>query len=345
MALRSTARRRLSAGEAHTIEGRNPTEGFRCETEKAELTMAIQFDGRVAIVTGAGIGLGRSHALGLAARGAKVVVNDLGTSTDGQGASDAAQAVVEEIRAAGGEAMAHGADVSKAAEVEDMVARTMDKWGRIDILINNAGILRDKTFAKMTLEDFRKVVDVHLMGTATVTHTVWPIMREQKYGRIVLTASSSGLYGNFGQSNYGAAKAAMMGLMNVLHLEGARDDIRVNTLAPTATTRMTEELFSAEVGELLRPETITPGVLFLVSEDAPSRVILGAGGGCFAQTRVYETEGIVLTGDALSPEGVAEQFAHVTDPRGQRELTQAFEQTGKYAEKAAQANGVTLKKE
>ena len=307
--------------------------------------MTIRFDDRVAIVTGAGIGLGRSHALGLAARGAKVVVNDLGTSASGEGASDAAQSVVEEIRSAGGEAIAHGADVSKEEQVADMVKQAMDAWGRIDILINNAGILRDKTFAKMALADFRKVVDVHLMGTATVTHTVWPIMREQKYGRIVLTASSSGLYGNFGQSNYGAAKAAMMGLMNVLHLEGARDDIRVNTLAPTATTRMTEELFSPEVGELLRPETITPGVLYLVSENAPSRVILGAGGGCFAQTRVYETEGIVLTGDDLKPENVEEEFARISDPRDQRELTQAFEQTEKYAEKAAAANGVTLKKE
>ncbi len=193
--------------------------------------MTIRFDGKVAIVTGAGIGLGRSHALGLAARGAKVVVNDLGVAADGQGRSSAAaESVVAEIIAAGGEAFAHGADVSSESDVKDMVQQAMDKWGRIDILINNAGILRDKTFSKMTLEDFKKVVDVHLIGTATVTHTVWPIMREQGYGRIVLTASSSGLYGNFGQSNYGAAKAAMMGLMNVLHMEGARDNIRVNTL-------------------------------------------------------------------------------------------------------------------
>lgn len=307
--------------------------------------MSIRFDGRVAIVTGAGAGLGRCHALGLAERGAKVVVNDLGTSTSGEGASDAAHKVVEEIRAAGGEAIAHGADVSDPEAVADMVAKTMEAWGRIDILINNAGILRDKTFAKMSLADFRKVVEVHLMGTVTVTHAVWPIMREQKYGRILLTSSSSGIYGNFGQSNYGAAKAAMVGLMNVLHLEGARDDIRVNTLAPTATTRMTEELFSPEVAELLRPETITPGVLYLVSEDAPSRVILGAGGGCFAQARIYETEGIVLTGEDLTPEKVAENFDRITDPTGQRELKQAFEQTHKYAEKAARANGVQLKRE
>lgn len=307
--------------------------------------MTIRFENQVAIVTGAGIGLGREHALGLARRGAKVVVNDLGAAQDGQGQSTtAADSVVDEIIAMGGEAMAHGADVSDAAQVQDMVAKTMDKWGRIDILINNAGILRDKTFSKMTLDDFKKVVDVHLTGTATVTHTVWPIMREQGYGRIVLTASSSGLYGNFGQSNYGAAKAAMMGLMNVLHLEGARDNIRVNVLAPTATTRMTEELFSPEVGELLDPATITPGVLYLVSQDAPSRVIMGAGGGSFAQTRVYETKGITLAGDEITPENVAAQWDQVTDPEDQEMLTQAFEQTGKYAKNAAEKAGIKLEK-
>ncbi|MEJ6709193.1 MAG: SDR family NAD(P)-dependent oxidoreductase [Amylibacter sp.] len=307
--------------------------------------MTINFNGKVAIVTGAGIGLGREHALGLAKRGAKVVVNDLGVSQDGQGkSSSAADSVVAEIIALGGEAFAHGADVSSEADVKDMVAQTMDKWGRIDILINNAGILRDKTFSKMSLDDFKKVVDVHLIGTATVTHTVWPIMRAQGYGRIVLTASSSGLYGNFGQSNYGAAKAAMMGLMNVLHLEGARDNIRVNVLAPTATTRMTEELFSPEVGELLDPATITPGVLFLVSQDAPSRIIMGAGGGSFAQTRVYETKGITLAGDDITPENVAAQWAQITDPTGQEMLTQAFEQTGKYAKNAADMAGIKLEK-
>lgn len=308
--------------------------------------MTIRFDDRVAIVTGAGIGLGRAHALGLAARGAKVVVNDLGAASDGTGGTmSPAEDVVEEIIAAGGEAIAHGADVTNEEQVADMVAKTMEKWGRIDILINNAGILRDKTFSKMEFDNFKKVVDVHLIGTAAVTHAVWPIMREQGYGRIVLTASSSGLYGNFGQSNYGAAKTGMVGLMNVLHLEGARDDIRVNTLAPTATTRMTEELFSPEAGALLQPETITPGVLYLVSENGPSRFIMGAGGGCFSQVRVYETEGIILKDDELSPEGVEAQFAQVSDPTGQRELTQAFEQTMKYAEKAAEAHGVTLKKE
>lgn len=305
--------------------------------------MAIRFDNRVAIVTGAGTGLGRSHALGLAARGAKVVVNDLGVSTDGQGASsEAAQTVVEEIRAAGGEAMAHGADVSDEPGVADMVARAMENWGRIDIVVNNAGILRDKTFAKMDMADFRKVVDVHLIGSATVTHACWPIMRAQGYGRIVLTSSASGLYGNFGQSNYGAAKAAMMGLMNVLHLEGARDNIRVNTLAPTAATRMTEDLLPPEAVELLAPETITPGLLYLVSEDAPSRVILGAGAGSFAQTRVYETRGITLSADDNTPETVAARFTEITEEADQEILTDAFSQTRKYAQNAAKARGLKL---
>jgi NAD(P)-dependent dehydrogenase (short-subunit alcohol dehydrogenase family) len=303
----------------------------------------IRFDGRVAIVTGAGTGLGRSHALGLAARGAKVVINDLGAATDGSGASSqAADAVVAEIEAAGGEAMAHGADVADEAGVADMVDQAMTRWGRIDIVVNNAGILRDKTFAKLSLADFRKVVDVHLMGTATVTHAVWPIMREQKYGRVVLTSSSSGLYGNFGQSNYGAAKAAMVGLMNVLHQEGARDDIRVNTLVPTAATRMTEALIPADALALLAPETITPGLLYLVSEDAPSRVILGAGAGSFALTKVYETRGVTLMGEDNTPEGVAAAWDEIADPEGQVEMQNAFSQTRKYAKAAAEAKGLTL---
>ena len=303
----------------------------------------IRFDGRVAIVTGAGVGLGRSHALGLAARGAKVVINDLGVSRDGSGtSSDAAKAVMAEIQAMGGEAMSHGADVSDEAGVRDMIAQTIDKWGRIDICVNNAGILMDKTFAKMEMSAFRKVVDVHLIGSANVAHACWPHMREQKYGRVVFTSSGSGLYGNFGQSNYGAAKAAMMGLMNVLHLEGARDNIRVNTLAPTAATRMTEDLLPTEAAALLGPETITPGLLYLVSEDAPSRVILGAGAGSFAQTRVYETTGITLSDADNTPEAVAAQFAQIADSDGQTELADAFSQTKKYALNAAQAKGLKL---
>ena len=303
----------------------------------------IRFDGRVAIVTGAGVGLGRSHALGLAQRGAKVVVNDLGVSRDGTGqSSQAAEAVVAEIEAMGGEAMTHGADVSNEHAVKDMVAQAMDRWGRIDIAVNNAGILMDKTFAKMDMGAFRKVVDVHLIGSANVAHACWPIMREQKYGRVVLTSSASGLYGNFGQSNYGAAKAAMLGLMNVLHMEGARDNIRVNTLAPTAATRMTEDLLPPEAGALLAPETITPGLLYLVSEDAPSQVILGAGAGSFAQTRVYETTGITLMDDDNTPETIAARWADITDPDGQEQLPDAFGQTKKYALNAAKARGLKL---
>lgn len=303
----------------------------------------IRFDGRVAIVTGAGVGLGRSHALGLAARGAKVVVNDLGVARDGTGtSSEAAKAVVAEIEAMGGEAMSHGADVSDEAAVKDMVAQAMDAWGRIDICVNNAGILLDKTFAKMEMSAFRKVVDVHLIGSANVAHACWPHMREQKYGRIVLTSSASGLYGNFGQSNYGAAKAAMLGLMNVLHMEGARDNIRVNTLAPTAATRMTADLLPAEAQELLAPETITPGLLYLVSEDGPSQVILGAGAGSFAETRVYETRGITLMGDDNTPEEVAARFDDIRNPKDQEQLGDAFGQTKKYALNAAQARGLKL---
>ncbi|MEP5731220.1 MAG: SDR family NAD(P)-dependent oxidoreductase [Sulfitobacter sp.] len=303
----------------------------------------IRFDNRVAIVTGAGTGLGRSHALGLAARGARVVVNDLGVGRDGSGSSsDAANSVVAEIKTMGGDAMAHGCDVSDEDGVIDMVSQALAAWGRIDIVVNNAGILRDKTFAKMTMADFRKVVDVHLIGSANVAHACWPIMREQKYGRVVFTSSASGLYGNFGQANYGAAKASMMGLMNVLHLEGARDNIRVNTLAPTAATRMTEELLPAEAAALLAPETITPGLLYLVSEDAPSRVILGAGAGSFALTRVYETPGITLMDEENTPEAIAAKFAEIAASETQEELIDAFSQTKKYALNAAQARSLKL---
>ncbi|WP_299554473.1 SDR family NAD(P)-dependent oxidoreductase [uncultured Tateyamaria sp.] len=291
----------------------------------------IRFDDQVAIVTGAGAGLGRSHALGLAARGARVVINDMDDAGD----------VVAEIEAAGGQAMAIAADVSDPRAVGEMVAQVMDRWGRIDILINNAGILRDKTFSKMDMADFAKVIDIHLMGTAQCCHAVWPLMRDQGYGRIVLTASGSGLYGNFGQSNYGAAKAGMVGLMNVLHLEGARDDIRVNTLAPTAATAMTEGLLPQAALDLLQPETITPGVLHLVSRDAPSRTILSAGGGTFAVTQITETQGALIKGD-ITPEAVAEAWSDITDPRDAEPLENAFAQTRKYALRAARAKGGDL---
>ncbi len=293
--------------------------------------MSIRFDGRVAIVTGAGNGLGRAHALGLAARGAKVVVNDFAPASAGETAADR---VVAEIRAAGGEAMANPADVSDFDQVQAMVAAAMDAWGRVDCLVANAGILRDKTFAKMELADFRKVIDVHLMGTVHCAKAVWEIMRAQNYGRLVFTSSASGLYGNFGQSNYGAAKAAMMGLMNVLHLEGAKSNIRVNTLAPTAATAMTAGLIPEEAMKLLRPDSITPGVLFLLGENAPSRVILGAGAGSFARTLVTETAGIALPEDEWTPEAVAAHFGEISDPAGETVLTDAFQQTDKFVRMA-----------
>ncbi len=305
--------------------------------------MSIRFDGRVAIVTGAGNGLGRAHALGLAARGAKVVIADMGVARDGQGRSlEAAEKVVSEIKSAGGEAFASGVDVSSMAEVEKMTADALSRWGRVDILINNAGILRDKTFAKMELADFRTVLEVHLMGTVNCTKTVWETMRAQNYGRIVFTSSGSGLYGNFGQSNYGAAKMAMVGLMNVLHLEGRKNDIRVNTLAPTAATRMTQDLIPPDILKLMTPESITPGVLYLVSEDAPSRTILCAGAGSFARTIIAETPGVFLAEAERTPEAVAAHFAAISDETGERVLEDAFQQTDKLVQLAAKELGVAL---
>ena len=280
--------------------------------------MTIRFDNRVAIVTGAGNGLGRRYALDLAARGAKVVVNDLGGARDGTGGSvTAAQAVVDEIVAAGGEAMASGASVTDADAIFAMVADVKAKWGRIDILINNAGILRDKTFTKMTLDDFRAVVDVHLMGSVICTKAVWDLMREQAYGRILMTTSSTGLYGNFGQANYGAAKLALVGLMKTLALEGAKYNVKVNTIAPLAATRMTEDLMPPEMLAKMGPETVAPASLYLVSEDAPSNVILNAGGGGFEAAHVTLTKGIHAAGDALTPETVAANIAKIRDRDGE----------------------------
>ncbi|HEY0845403.1 MAG TPA: SDR family NAD(P)-dependent oxidoreductase [Noviherbaspirillum sp.] len=262
----------------------------------------IRFDGQVAIVTGAGGGLGRSHALGLAARGAKVVVNDLGGSGDGP---SPAERVVAEIREAGGQAMASHASVTDAAAVQEMVDTVMREWGRVDILVNNAGFLRDKTFSKMSLDDFRAIVDVHLMGAVYCTKAVWDIMKAQNYGRIVMTTSSSGLFGNFGQSNYGAAKMALVGLMQTLSLEGEKYGVRVNCLAPTAATRMTEGLMPPEVLAMLKPESVTPGVLYLASQDAPTRMILCAGAGTFSRSHITLTDGFHI---GLAPDA-AEQLA------------------------------------
>jgi NAD(P)-dependent dehydrogenase (short-subunit alcohol dehydrogenase family) len=280
--------------------------------------MTISFENRVAIVTGAGGGLGRAYALDLARRGAKVVVNDLGGARDGSGASlSAAEAVVEEIRALGGEAMANGASVTDMAAIEKMVGNVMERWGRIDVLINNAGILRDKTFVKMSIDDFRLVLDVHLMGSVNCTKAVWEIMRNQGYGRILMTTSSTGLYGNFGQANYGAAKLGLVGLMKTLALEGAKYNVHTNTIAPLAATRMTEDLMPPALLEKMGPETVVPAAVYLVSEDAPNNVILNAGGGGFERAHVTITRGIHVSADDMTAETIAARFAEISDRTGE----------------------------
>ena len=286
----------------------------------------IRFDGKVAIVTGAGGGLGKQHALELARRGAKVVVNDLGGSMDGSGGSSAAaQAVVDEIKAMGGEAVANGSSVTDDAGVELMVKQAMDLGGRVDVLIANAGVLRDKSFSKMSIADFEFVLDVHLMGTVKPVKAVWEIMRGQNYGRIVCTTSSSGLYGNFGQSNYGAAKLGIVGFMNTIKIEGQKNNVHINAIAPVAATRMTEGLMSQEVLDQLKPESVTPGVVYLASDEAPTGAILAAGAGVFALSRIYETEGVNLNGE-LTAEGVRDHWAEISDEAGQRAYAMGGEQ-------------------
>lgn len=300
--------------------------------------MSINFEGRVAIVTGAGNGLGRSHALALADRGAKVVVNDLGGARDGTGASsDAAMEVVSMIEAAGGEAFANGANVAKFDEVQDMVSQAMAKWGRVDILINNAGILRDKSFSKMDLADFQLVMDVHLMGSVNCTKAVWEIMREQNYGRIVMTTSASGMYGNFGQTNYGAAKMAVLGFMNTLVLEGGKNNIHVNALAPTAGTRMTEDLLPAAVLDLMTAESVSAGALVLCDESAPTRTILCAGAGGYATANMYETDGIFLPKESQNPDVIVSKWGELSDTAEHKALESGGKQTEKFVMKAMAA--------
>ncbi|KFI28557.1 3-oxoacyl-ACP reductase [Haematobacter massiliensis] len=279
--------------------------------------MSISYEGRVAIVTGAGGGLGRAYALELARRGAKVVVNDFGGARDGRGGSSAAaEAVVAEIEAQGGAALADGGNVTDFSQMEALAARARETFGRIDVLINNAGILRDRTFAKMTMDDFRAVVEVHLIGSANATKAVWETMREQGYGRVLMTSSTSGVYGNFGQANYGAAKAGLIGLMNVLHFEGQKYGIHVNAVLPTAATRMTGDMMEEETLAHLSPENVVPAALYLTSEGAPSRTALLAGAGTVARLAIVENQGVYLPEGDRTPEAVAEAFGTLAKLEG-----------------------------
>ncbi|HEX7375121.1 MAG TPA: SDR family NAD(P)-dependent oxidoreductase [Steroidobacteraceae bacterium] len=305
--------------------------------------MSIRYDGRVAIVTGAAAGLGRSHALALAARGAKVVVNDFGGNVHGTGgSSEPAEKVAAEIRAAGGAAISNGADVSNPDQVAHMVAGAIEAWGRVDILINNAGILRDASFAKGTLEDFRKVVNVHLIGSAVCSQAVWPHMRAANFGRILMTTSTSGIYGNFGQANYGAAKTALIGLMNVLQIEGGKFDIRVNALCPSASTRMTQGLLPETALALMTPEDVTPAALFLVSDEAPRRTILSAVAGGYSRIVIEETQGVFLPPGERTPEAIAGHFGAIADRSNAIHSEEPGGPGLRFVKLAAAAAGVTL---
>ena len=295
--------------------------------------MTIRFDDKVAIVTGAGGGIGKEHALELARRGAKVVVNDLGGSVDGSGASDAANEVVDIIKSEGGEAISNGASVTNLEAVKAMVNQTMDEWGRIDILVNNAGILRDKSFHKVTLDDFDLVMDVHFQGSLNCTHTIYPIMREQEYGRIIFTSSASGVFGNFGQTNYGSAKMAMIGLMNTLKIEGQNKNVFTNSITPVAYTRMTESLIPEDFGKNLQSEYITPAVIYLAGEDAPNGTIMSAGAGVFSRIFIHETMGVSLgMGEDMTPENIQANWDKISDMTDARALQNGGEQTMKFFE-------------
>lgn len=292
--------------------------------------MPYDFTGQVAIITGSGGGLGRAHALAFARRGAAVVINDLGGARDGVGASEsAAEKVVREITDLGGKAVANGGNVTSEPDMQAMADQAMSAFGRIDILVNNAGILRDKTFAKMTLADFGAVVDVHLTGSVIATRAVLPIMQDQQYGRIVMTTSSSGLYGNFGQSNYGAAKLGLVGLVNTLKLELFKSGIRVNALAPVAATRMTDDIMPPQMLDLLTPDSVSPAVLYLCGRDAPTGEIITAGAGTFARAQILESEGLFLGAEA-TPEMIAEKWDSLSDMTTAKPYRQGSDQSQKF---------------
>lgn len=288
--------------------------------------MAIDFRDKVAIVTGAGNGLGRCYALELARRAAKVVVNDLGSSRDGTGQSDAALQVVQEIRRTGGTAIANGGDVADFAQMEELAAQARQEWGAAHILISNAGIIRDKSFAMMDPVDFEQVIKVNLLGSAFAARALWPLMREQNYGRIVMTSSASGLGGNFGQANYAAAKAGIVGLAKTLVLEGAKYGIRVNVLVPAAGTRMTEDIYPEEAFKAFRQEDVAAAALFLVSENAPNNAILGAGGGVYQRAWVTMNEGKLLPEADRTPEGIADAWNRISDRSSDAPVASGLEQ-------------------
>lgn len=301
--------------------------------------MTIDFNNQVAIVTGAGNGLGKSHALELARRGAKVVVNDFGGARDGTGGSQSpADKVVDEIIQNGGQAIANGADVSDYSQVQKMIEDTLTKWGRIDVLINNAGILRDKSFGKMPIEDWQAVVNVHLNGSAYCSKAVWNQMKDQKYGRILMTTSTSAIYGNFGQANYGAAKLGLVGLMNTLCIEGEKSNIKINCIAPSAATRMTDDLMPPQMLEALSPEYATPAAVFLVSEKAPNRTVMFAGAGTYSTLEIRESKGIYLEEPTRNAEGVADNFDAIKDTSKSDTFTQGMEHIMKIVKTAAKNN-------
>lgn len=281
--------------------------------------MSIKLTGQVAVVTGAGAGLGRAYAMALAERGASVVVNDL----------SGAESVAQEIADHGGVSLANSGDVTSPEDMKKMADETLEAFGRIDILVNNAGILRDKTFAKMDLDDFKSVIDVHLMGSVNATRAVLPAMQQANYGRIIMVSSSSGVYGNFGQSNYGAAKMAVVGLMTTLKLELSKNNIHVNTLVPIAATGMTEDIMPEEALEVLKPELVSPAVIYMSAKEAPSGEIISAGAGAFSRIRIVESEGLYL-GETASAEMIAENWSEITNPLGERSLTSGPEHSLKF---------------
>lgn len=297
--------------------------------------MEFRFDGRVAVVTGAGAGLGRSHALALASRGAKLVVNDLGGTLDGAGTSErAADLVVEEIRAMGGEAVASYDSVADPEGAAALIGRAVEAFGGVDILVNNAGILRDKSFGKMTLADFDAVVKVHLQGAAYCTHAAWPIMAAAKFGRIIFTLSNTGLYGNFGQANYGAGKAGLIGLMNVLRIEGMKNNILINAIAPMAATRMTEATMTPQVLEKFRPEFPAAAVAYMCSEAfAESGTIISSAAGHYSAVKIMSAQGAQLDGD-VTPEMVAAAWEAITDMTDARTFATAADEVAFVAEQA-----------